>query len=190
MTHPFESHGRRTHCGLSHRRPRSRRGEYAGPSRREGLSRPGSGCGRRAALGAGAARRSSRRTRQDQCTGACGVPARRSSGWSRSRIQESSPTVLASRYGPIEQPAELRLQRALEVLLHLVDVGQLGEGPAAVGAEVVDARNPVSVSSTSCPWRPRPGSPSPRPRGGAGRRRRRSRRPRARPAPSREASAV
>ena len=38
-----------------------------------------------------------------------------------------------SRDRPFDQRLELRLQRALEVLLHRVDVRQLGEGPAAVG---------------------------------------------------------
>jgi hypothetical protein len=54
---------------------------------------------------------------------------------------------------------ELRLHIGGEVGLDFIDIAELGEGPAAVGGEVVHAGDPVGLHWWwPFPWRPRGGS--------------------------------
>ena len=78
-------------------------------------------------------------------------------------IRQTSLAVSNNRWRP-----ELRAQHLLKFALHLgfevrpdlVDVAKLGERPATIGAEMIDARAPNRCPwSLSSPWRPRDGSP-------------------------------
>ena len=56
-----------------------------------------------------------------------------------------SPVAGLRRRRDVDHLVELAFDLGLEVGLDLVDLGELGEGPAAVGAEMVHAGHPVGV---------------------------------------------